>query len=667
MMPCAAYRPLRLGSVLPDGWLKKELQKQANGFSGHQLEFCFPFDRKYWSGNEKGQVDDSRNKGVWWYPWEQMGYWTDGSYRCARLLGDRRLQDLALAPIRYSLENRIESWFIGSRMLFNNSGRNPGRWPQAVFFRALAAAAEGEQDPAITEAMRTHYLHDTVDYQGGAFGSRERIHIESLLWCYANSGDRALLDKAVKIWKSVPQKDLDALTRDTPSNMHGVTFAELSKLAALIFLYTGDQEALRVAVAMKDRVEKHHQLADGIPSTTENLGGTSALAGHETCDVVEFIWSWGYVGMATGSGEYGDLVERALFNAGMGSLKKDGKGIQYISCPNQVLVDQHSCAAGYVGTAASMYGPNSDHRPTWMFVTSCCAGNITRLLPTYVERMWMETRAGGLAAIQYGPCHVHTAVGSEGTPVDITEDTAYPFSDRIVFSVHSAKPVAFPLSLRIPAWCQEPSLEVNGQPVAMPALKQGFVTLTRTFSANDTVSLRLPMPMAMRKISGGTVVERGPLVYSLRIKEQWTPTVEPDFEITSPEFPMWAAEPGSPWNMALAFNSGKPMADQVSVVTGTGNAEDPWQFPTISLRVPAREVPGWTLRRLSPTLTSSRATGSGIKTVMEREKVTVDCLSTPSLPTPVMLEQAKNTPTQEVELVPLGSTHLRLTIFPQLP
>ena len=665
-MPYAAYRPLRLGSVMPDGWLKKELQKQANGFSGHQPEFCFPFDRKYWSGNEKGQMDDSRNGGTWWYPWEQMAYWTDGSYRCARLLDDRRLLDLALAPIRYSLDNRVDSWFIGSRMLFNG-GRDPGRWPQAVFFRALSAAAEGERDPSITDAMRKHYLHDQIDYQRGAFGPRERIHIESLLWCYANTGDRTLLDKAVQIWSGIPKKDLEQLTEDAPSTMHGVTFAELSKLAALIFLYTGNQEALHVAVEMKNRVVKFHMLADGIPSTTEKLSGTSELAGHETCDAIEFIWSWGYVGMATGSGEYGDLVERALFNAGMGSIKKDGKGVQYISSPNQVLADKHSCAAGWVGTGASMYGPNSDHRPTWMFVTSCCAGNISRLIPTYVERMWMETRSGGLAAAQYGPCHVQAAVGSEGTPVDITEETSYPFSERIDFSVRPTKPVTFPLSLRIPAWCREPSLEVNGQPVAMPALKQGFITLTRTFATNDTVSLRLPMPIALRNISGGSVIERGPLVYSLRIKEQWTPTVEPHFEITSTEFPMWAAEPGSPWNMALAINAMKPVADQVSVVTGSGNSADPWQFPTISLRVPACEIPGWKLRQSSPTLVSHRSTGSGKKLVLARENVTVDCLTTPPLPTAAMLEQAKNSPTQEVELAPLGSTHLRLTIFPQRP
>jgi hypothetical protein len=132
LMPHARFRPLPLGSVLPEGWLKTELRKQADGITGHQPEFCFPFDRKYWVGQEKSQDKESRNGGRWWYPWEQMGYWTDGAYRCARLLGDDRLKKMALEPIRYTLANPIEGWFLGAQRLFI-AGRDPGRWPQAVF------------------------------------------------------------------------------------------------------------------------------------------------------------------------------------------------------------------------------------------------------------------------------------------------------------------------------------------------------------------------------------------------------------------------------------------------------------------------------------------------------------------------------------------------------
>ena len=114
LMPYAKFRPLPFGRVLPEGWLKNELKMEAGGITGHQPEFCFPFDRKYWAGNEKGQDQESRNGGPWWYPWEQMGYWTDGAYRCAWLAGDEALKNKALEPIRYTLAHPIDGWFLGA-------------------------------------------------------------------------------------------------------------------------------------------------------------------------------------------------------------------------------------------------------------------------------------------------------------------------------------------------------------------------------------------------------------------------------------------------------------------------------------------------------------------------------------------------------------------------
>ena len=47
----------------------------------------------------------------------------------------------------------------------------------------------------------------------------------------------------------------------------------------------------------------------------------------------------------------------------------------------------------------------------------------------------------------------------------------------------------------------------------------------------------------------GISVEHGPLVYSLPIKENWTPVVERDF--STEEFPSWNATPASAWNYGI--------------------------------------------------------------------------------------------------------------------
>ena len=111
-MPHAVFRELQLGSVRPEGWLRLELTIQADGITGHQPDFCFPFDRRYWDSNERGQDVEPRNGGIFWYPWEQMGYWVDGAYRCARLVGDPHLRARAMEPIRCTVEHRLTagSW-----------------------------------------------------------------------------------------------------------------------------------------------------------------------------------------------------------------------------------------------------------------------------------------------------------------------------------------------------------------------------------------------------------------------------------------------------------------------------------------------------------------------------------------------------------------------------
>lgn len=596
LTPHAKFLDLQLGSVLPIGWLKADLNRQANGIAGHQTDFCFPFDRRYWASNERGQDVESRNGGTFWYPWEQMGYWTDGAYRCARLTGNDHVHRRAMEPIRFTVENPVDGWYLGPKYLFDiPSDKDPGRWPQAVFFRALTAAAEGEQSPEILNAVCRHYLQDNrSDYQHGPFGPRDRVNIESILWCYAHSGDNRLLEKAVGIWSKIPPADLLDLTADHPAKKHGVTFAELSKMAAQIYMYTGDPAQLDVAMQSSQRVFKYHMLSDGTPSTTEGLRGTTSLDGHETCDIIEFNLAWQCVLMATGDGSYGDRVERALFNAGMGAVRKDWSGMQYISCPNQLHIARNSCQVGHVGTAASLYGPNSDHRPKYPFVTACCAGNVQRLLPTYIQRMWMGSADNGIAAVLYGPSRVTAAAGKGRKPVEIVEETSYPFSETILLRIRSTEPLEFPLHLRIPGWCDRPRLEINGKSLPLPPIHNGFITLERTHRTGDVISLDLPMHVgAGHSSDGGMFLERGPLVFSLQPREEWTAIAMPEFEITAPDYyPMWSATAKTAWNYGLAIDGSLPLDQQVKAQIHTA-AQDPWGNPSVTLTAPARRVPGW--------------------------------------------------------------------------
>ncbi len=92
----------------------------------------------------------------------------------------------------------------------------------------------------------------------------------------------------------------------------------------------------------------------------------------------------------------------------------------------------------------------------------CCQHSHTQGWPYYAENFWMASQDNGLAAVLYAADKVTAKVGN-GTEVTVEERTHYPFSDSVVFVVHCENEVHFPLYLRIPGWCSEAAISINGK------------------------------------------------------------------------------------------------------------------------------------------------------------------------------------------------------------
>jgi len=638
-----ALRPLAPGQIAPAGWLKDWLELQARELGSQLPMVSWPFSEAYWAGEEDPQ---DGGEDAWW-PWEQRAYWIDGATRLALVLKDEKLLAQTRVAIDYTLNHASPRGYLGPYNFAEPKG-NFHRWPQNVFFRALAAVGEAggqsTESKRIAEALSKHFLNDTATY---GRPTRNVTNIEAMLWAALHGGDPRLMALAEQSWAEYQAKvaddpdhgdlsELRVLAR-TPINAHGCTYAETKKLPVLLYLATGKEHYLRFGLAANRRIFDHHMLVDGIPSTSEWYRTVTSLDSHESCDISDHTWSWGYFMAATGEASWGDAIERACFNAGPAAIKKDWKALQYFSCPNQVLAtldSDHNVMAH--GGRMMAFQPNPGQR------TACCGGNIHRLFPNYLLRMWMATPENGLAAMLYGPSVVEARVGSSGGLVKITQNTSYPFDETILLQIESKEKVHFPLLLRVPEWCPTPHLTINGQPSQAKIDAKGFLRLERDFASGDQIRLTLPMGLKLTHWpQGGVAVERGPLVYALPVEAEWKSVIEPHY--STADFPSWEARPGSAWNYALEPGNRAPeewiRVEKKPLAEGV----NPWKEPPIALHLSGRRISTWQL---------------------EENPAKPGQFFTP--PLPVVEESTVAAESEPLKLVPIGATELRVTIFPEL-
>ena len=259
----------------------------------------------------------------------------------------------------------------------------------------------------------------------------------------------------------------------------------------------------------------------------------------------------------------------------------------------------------------------------------------------------MQTRDNGLAAALYGPSTVTAKVGSTNQQIQITQKTNYPFEEEIRFEIKADRPVSFPLSLRIPAWCDAPQIKVNGSSVGAAQPQNGFVESCGAHSrTGDVVTLTLPMKVkATEWPENGIGVERGPLVYAMPIETKWTSVAEAAY--SSEEFPTWEANPTSAWNYGVVLDPARASTQvEVKQKPTAQNLETstwPWSDAPTVLTVRARKLEGWDYET-NPKEPHQRFT--------------------PHLPDPASLKASGEV--ERLTLVPFGATQLRMSIFPKL-
>ena len=612
--------------IHPTGWLQTLLQRQHDGLTGHPEALSYPYNSCLWAG-EISRSDESYGDNWWRY--EQTAYYTDGLLRLGYELNAIEMVNKAMEGIEYTLANATDAGVLGNRSLTGIT------WPMSVFFRVLQAKYEHDGDQRIPAALERHYLNFTEkDLAGGIVGGRNIMSLEGILWTYGKTGNEQLLKLAEDAWAIQDKFAVDetAITSSEPFYMHSVTFCEMLKLPLLLYAYTGKTKYLDLAIMAVRKLERESMLPDGVPSSAEFLVGNDVHHSHETCDVVDLTWTLHHYLAVTGEAEWADKIETAVYNAGLGSITKDFHTLQYFSSINQ-----------FIATGSSNHNIYK-HGSTWMAYrptheTECCAGNVNRMLPNMVSRMWMKDSEGGAVATIYGPSEA-TFTTAQGN-LTISCATEYPFDEVLTFTVSGQDGASIPLTLRIPTWCQHASMTINGT-AADVELKAGtFVQLPEKVKKGDVVVLTLPMTVEKKLLDGqGIYFQRGPLLFAYAIPQK----MEEDTKVyenmhgkvsENPDFKSWNITPTGDFNYAYDDDGAQIQVNRPTVEKPSGAIPFDAQYTPVRLQVPVRQIE-WELEEnnFTPHLPEQ-----GHLTLLDGER-------------------------KYIELVPYGCTELRLTVFP---
>ncbi len=539
-----ALEPLNIHEIKPEGWLRRQLEIQANGLTGNLNKF-WPdiMDSKWIGGNADG--------------WERLPYWLDGYLPLAWLLDDSDMKAHARYCIDQIIATQADDGWICPEAEQERSAYDV--WAFFLILKVLVEYHYITSDPRIENTIykALKYLDLHID-KTTLFGWAQARWFEALIpiwWLYERKPEDWMMHLAhklaaqgvdwVRFFQVWPYRHPDEKGRWSFLS-HVVNNAMAVKSGPLYWRSTGRDEDLAGADEMLRLLDQYHGMVTGVFSGDECLAGISPIRGTELCSVVELMYSLEHLVMITGQSKWSDRLERIAYNALPATFSPDMWTHQY-----DQQVNQTECSI----QEESIFGTNSGEAHIFGLEPNfgCCTANMHQGWPKLAMSTIMRT-PDGLAVSVYAPCSIKTQI--DGTEVEIQLDTEYPFRDEICFTIRTNIPVAFALWLRIPDWCKAPQL-VEQQGI-IQIQDRGYHKVSRVWQIENHFNLVLPMEtQVVPRPNNLYAIVRGPLVYSLPIGERWV-RVHEDMPFHEEPHADYEIYPETPWNYGLCMDEDNP-------------------------------------------------------------------------------------------------------------
>lgn len=628
---------LPAGSIKPGGWVLKYLELQREGLTGNlgTISAWLEKNNNAWFSND-GKGD---------HGWEEVPYWLKGYGNLGYALNDAAIIAETKLWLNKAFESQQADGYFGPKLSPTDRKEIPDLWPNMLMLWTLQSYYEYTNDTRVIPFMLKYskWLMNVPDeklLKTYWENSRGGDNLYSVYWLYNRTGEKWLLDLAHKLHRNTA----DWNQRNNLPNWHNVNVAQCFREPATYYMQTKDSNHLKATYNNFFLIRNiYGQVPGGMFGADENArkGFDDPRQAVETCGLVEQMVSNELLVGITGDPFWADHCENVAFNSYPAAVMPDFKSLRYLTAPNMAVSDSRNHAPGIQNE-----GPFLMMNP---FSSRCCQHNHAMGWPYYNEHLWMATPDNGIAAMLYSESEVSVKVGSgKGTQVTLKQSTHYPFDDKIKIEINTASTTSFPLYMRIPGWCSNASISINGIAQTASFEAGSYARIERKWKQGDVVELTLPMKLqkdVWTKNKNSVSINYGPLTFSLKIQEvykqmdskksaigdsKWQANVDQS------KWPSFEIYPASMWNYGLELTD-QPLEQQFEIIKKawpTNNFPFTQEVVPLILKTKGKIIPEWILDK------------NGLCDVLPQSPVST------------------STNAQTIELIPMGAARLRISSFP---
>ena len=463
----AEFEPLKAGSIEPIGWLKHQLDLQAEGLPGRLYEYTLNFSTN--------SYDIAAS-------WENGPYWLRTFVKLAVATRNERLLERARKYFEYALEHSEKGGIYDVKNAKGEARGAENIWPLILMNEAVLTWYEYTGDRRFLEMLLRRFrqldslnLSDFLAYDNKAAPSAgdpqewerqleqptktgtaghyywARIRggdlFNVLFRLYGMTKDPMCLSLADKVFAKtmIPSRFWKHETGYAAMwcNIHTVNFAERFPYGTLYSRRSGNEAHRQMGDYWYDlHMQMWGQMPRGAYAAGEQFkpGQTDPNQAFESCSISELTRSFCLMGETTGERKWGDRAEDIVFNYTSAISTPDMRELHYINSPNIIAL---SASEPY-----NFYN-NRGHVAYSRYAYRCCQCNGMLSLPLFAENLVQRGKDGELVVFLYAPNRGKADFGGE---VEWELATKYPFREQAVLKVKAAKKIA--VKLRIPGWAK---------------------------------------------------------------------------------------------------------------------------------------------------------------------------------------------------------------------